>query len=121
MATAASGCCWATATAPSRGSTTSASAAPPRGTSRAARSTAAESGAASVLLGNGDGTFQAARNYAGTSAFVGDFNGDGSLDLVVGARLLPGNGHDVGAFPVGSGPVAVGDFNGDGLWDVAET
>ena len=41
----------------------------------------------SILLGNGDGTFQAAVNYpAGTnptSVTVGDFNGDGKLDLAV--------------------------------------
>ena len=41
----------------------------------------------SVLLGNGDGTFQVAANY-GTgsgprSIGVGDFNGDGKLDLAV--------------------------------------
>src|SRR5438105_6556973 len=41
----------------------------------------------SVLLGNGDGTFQAARTFsAGTnpqSVAVGDFNGDGLHDLAV--------------------------------------
>src|SRR5687768_5319202 len=41
----------------------------------------------SVLLGNGDGTFQARRNFAaGTgpaSVAGGDFNGDGRLDLAV--------------------------------------
>src|SRR2546425_3741899 len=41
----------------------------------------------SILLGNGDSTFQAARSYpAGNqpiSVSVGDFNGDGHLDVVV--------------------------------------
>jgi hypothetical protein len=44
----------------------------------------------SVLLGNGDGTFQAAQNFgAGGGPFsvaVGDFNGDGVLDLAVANR-----------------------------------
>src|SRR6516225_6414802 len=41
----------------------------------------------SVLLGNGDGTFQAAVNYTAAnepfSVAVGDFNGDGIQDLAV--------------------------------------
>jgi hypothetical protein len=47
------------------------------------------SGTIAVLLGNGDGTFQTAVNYAlGTNAnplgvAVGDFNGDGKADLAV--------------------------------------
>jgi hypothetical protein len=95
----------------------------------------------SVLLGNGDGTFQAARNYdAGQdpdSVALGDFNGDGKLDVVVinagygTVSVLPGNGdgslqaprsYDVG-IQVSSGlvssSVAVADFNGDGALDLA--
>jgi hypothetical protein len=39
----------------------------------------------SVFLGNGDGTFQAARDFpaGGSSVAVGDFNGDGILDLAL--------------------------------------
>jgi hypothetical protein len=96
---------------------------------------------ASVLLGNGDGTFQVARNFAaGTyprSIAVGDFNGDGVQDLAVAnlgtywlfldgtVSVLLGNGD--GSFQparnlwAGAGPtsVAVGDFNGDGIQDLA--
>jgi hypothetical protein len=93
------------------------------------------SGNVSVLLGNGDGTFQAPRNFGtGTrpnSVALGDFNGDGLADLAVAnetsgsVSLLLGNGD--GTFQVarnfgaGTGPksVAVGDFNGDGLADLA--
>jgi Calx-beta domain/FG-GAP-like repeat/FG-GAP repeat len=69
----------------------------------------------SVLLGEGYGTFRIAQNYAG-GGLVGDFNGDGNLDLLVGNNLLPGNGNDAGTFPAASG---LGDFNGDARWDVA--
>ena len=95
----------------------------------------------SVLLGNGDGTFQAPVNYtAGPYPFrlaVGDFNGDGKLDLVVANRgslynfadssvlVLLGNGDGTFQPAVAYGPVAnpysitVGDFNGDGNLDLA--
>jgi FG-GAP-like repeat len=95
------------------------------------------SSAFQVLLGNGDGTFsgaQTAYGYAGgyDPGFValGDFNGDGHLDLAVANRagtlsILLGNGdgtlqaaqsYAVG-FPASS--IAVGDFNGDGHLDLA--
>ena len=88
----------------------------------------------SVLLGNGDGTFQAAQATAiscGTNAVasqitVADFNGDGKLDLATGcgAALLLGNGDGTFQTPlnlnVASGPsAAIGDFNGDGSPDLA--
>jgi hypothetical protein len=51
-------------------------------------------GTVSVLLGNGDGTFQNARNYVAgfslQSLAVGDFNGDGFPDLAVTNSVTPG-------------------------------
>jgi hypothetical protein len=91
----------------------------------------------SVLLNNGDGTFGAPVDYgvgsSPTSVAVGDFNGDGALDLAVtngaanNVSVLLNDGH--GGFQaavnyaVGSGPtsLAVGDFNGDGKPDLAVT
>ena len=88
----------------------------------------------SVLLGNGDGSFQAPRTFAvGSVPFsvaVGDFNGDGKPDLTVAnenvatVSVLLGNGDGSfqaqRTFAVGSTPisVAVGDFNGDGKPDL---
>jgi hypothetical protein len=91
----------------------------------------------SVLLGNGNGSFQSARTYNvgvhPTSLVVGDFNGDGNADLAVANNLsntvsiLLGNGD--GSFrpalnyPAGNAPgfLAMGDFNGDGIMDLAVT
>jgi len=93
----------------------------------------------SVLLGNGDGTFQVEANFTAgmnpQSVVVGDLNGDGVLDLAVAniesgdvsVLLGKGDGTVLTAlnFAVGSGPksgpasVAIGDFDGDGVPDLA--
>ena len=88
----------------------------------------------SVLLGNGNGTFQAAVVYvAGGSpaaVAVGDFNADGNADLVVAnynsnnLSVLLGMGDGTFGLAVnyaaGTNPVSlvVGDFNADGKADV---
>jgi hypothetical protein len=85
-----------------------------------------------VLLGRGDGTFQAAVNYpleiAPQGIASGDFNGDGKLDLVAGGgasvSVLIGNGDGTFQapvnYPAGDDPwsVGVGDFNSDGKLDL---
>src|SRR6266849_3573134 len=93
----------------------------------------------SILLGNGDGTFQTHNDFntgsGPTGIAVGDFNGDGKLDIVTAnygidlefsntVSVLLGNGdgtfqrhveYTAGNFPKS---VAIGDFNGDGKLDI---
>ncbi|MGA2500623.1 MAG: VCBS repeat-containing protein [Tepidisphaeraceae bacterium] len=97
----------------------------------------------SILMGHGDGTFAPKVDYhtnggAGSSPYcvaVGDFNGDGKLDLAVAnifgytygtnVSILQGNGDGSFAAKASYGTglssicVVAGDFNGDGKLDLA--
>ncbi|MGZ5948315.1 MAG: FG-GAP repeat domain-containing protein, partial [Caulobacteraceae bacterium] len=100
------------------------------------------SGTVSVLLSNGDGTFQVQKKTYpvgnGPDALVaGDFNGDGHTDLAVvnkgtyfpysgSVSILLGKGDGTfqvqkKTYPVGNEPSAIvaGDFNGDRRTDLA--
>jgi hypothetical protein len=72
-------------------------------------------GEVSVLMGNGDGTFQGPVSYSSVgenavSAAVADVNGDGNIDLIVANECRQPNRHC--AFRIGGITVLLG--NGDG-------
>ena len=89
----------------------------------------------SVLLGNGDGTFQPSVFWTAASGTawvsVKDMNGDGLDDIIAAdwqanaVSVLLGNGDGTFQAPlslkVGAVPhsIAVGDFNADGIPDLA--
>ena len=96
-------------------------------------STYFDPGGTTILLGVGDGTFTVAANQLSTDRFassllVGDFNGDGKLDIAigyssgVGIYLGAGDGtfNQVSGSPfTGTGvSLVAGDFNHDGLLDL---
>jgi hypothetical protein len=105
------------------------------------RDTTTLDGRISILLGNGDGTFKTAVTYASGSVnrggiAVGDFLGNGRLDLAVAqfgsisstqsaVDIFLNNGdgtfkpyYTVGV-PLAARSVTAGDFNGDGKVDLA--
>jgi len=98
-----------------------------------------DDGSVAILLGDGNGNFSLASTPVGPSfpeegtnglIGVGDFNGDGNLDLAVldgGSKVLILLGDGTGNFKLASSPatgsfpssLVVGDFNADGRLDLA--
>ena len=105
---------------------------------------------AAVLLGHGDGTFQAALSVplplppggnattidgddVNQAVAIGDVTGDGHADIVVannvsGVAIAPGNGDGTfgaglvtNGIPTNTTALALADFNGDGLLDLVST
>jgi hypothetical protein len=85
----------------------------------------------SIFYGNGDGTFAAPVEGDGTGFIyglaLGDFDGNGQLDLAVSYVDYDGSGAVIAGdsllfldgYGVGVGPLSAGDFNGDGILDLA--
>ncbi len=82
----------------------------------------------SVLLGNGDGTFRTGASVMSGgigSANIGDFNGDGKLDVLAGLSLLLGNGDGTFQQPLTfagmkaqASPISMSAFNANGNLDL---
>lgn len=104
-------------------------------TADSARNLSGSTSDISVLLGNGNGTFQAATSYPvdliSGQLVIGDFNADGNQDVFTSdyakneISLLLGNGNGTFQtplnYPLASAPsmLAATDFNGDNTLDLA--